>query len=229
MAESLETFLARQLRTVEQDGRQCERIKLILVDDAGDELPDAFETWDRPFPPAEEFAETINALCDGHAEDFPRGQVVLFHVVSEDAHGTRRGKHNRRTRGMSETAKRVPGGPAAITDGVHAIVRATKELIAMNTQQTALFANQSKAIMENQQALILTLQNERLTRAEEDGARLAAAKEAPQSTEQTMELVGAVLERMSPLVEVLMKLANQPKVQAPTNGAAPQSQPTIEN
>lgn len=171
MAESLEAFLERALRTVEESGKSTRAIRLTVA-----ETGETFERWDSPLtkeaggPGPAKLAEDIEDLIRSYAESFPAKSQVQMAIIAEDGEGSAKSRHIRTVRGTNQEAKRsILGGDTSLAEGARIHVETTRSLLNTMVANYNLLGQQVKAQMDTNAALMSLLLSERLEHAETRG------------------------------------------------------------
>lgn len=188
-AQSLSAWARRQFREVEESGACASRIQLLTSHDGT-----IWETWERPFPDADEWAADVERYLDTLADEWPnRGVNLLF--VAFDADGQVRAQLQRTVQG-----KRVGGKLGAGGDSV-AMAQALDNLT--NTMERTLrLANSqldhARKLQEQQQRTIeVQTQFIQLTRERDAlsaGGEAALDKMLAEGMEQFPKLLALWLE-----------------------------------
>lgn len=105
MAESLEMWMGRMLRDVDEDGCQTASIHL-QAGDGGQ----TWDRWDKPLRESENgpgpaaLAHLIEEVISNAAEDWPAKKDHLVMLVALDGNGNDRGRWSKHIKGRSKTA-----------------------------------------------------------------------------------------------------------------------------
>lgn len=216
MAETLEAFLKRQLRNVDESGKSAAIVRLVVA-----ESGQQFDSWPAPLreeeggPGPEKMGAEIEELCHGYGESFPSGKQFQMVVVVEDRTGNERGRYIKTVFGKNASAKAgVLGGDMSIAEGARVHVETTKGLLNTMVANYNVMGQQLKAQMESNQVLMMLLMNERLTAANSPGA----PTEIDPHVKFVMEKMG---EAAGPLAEFAMKLLEKSN-RAPSTGGGEQ-------
>ena len=239
MAETLESFLARQLRDVSEQGKSCRTIRLMVADSG-----QTFDRWDAPLraqeggPGPEKLAEEIIEICLSYADSFPaQGGPVMMAIVAEDVDGNERGRHLRKVTGTNRNGKTTMlGGDMSIAEGARIHVETTKSLLGAATAQNNLLVAQVKTLIEQTHALMLMGINDKMRQIEDQADRVSNGTEIDPQTKYVLEQLGKIAGPFAELVgpHLINKLASAPgpapsPTPAPTAPPAPQVPPTPTN
>lgn len=223
MAETLDAFIKRQLRIVEEDGKNVTSIHLTPVD--GDGTP--FDSWYAPLgkdqggPGPEGIADEVETLCHGYAEQFPKGKSVQFAVICRDKNGSERGRHLKQVFGQNVSSKGgagLLGGDQSIAEGARIHVETTKGLLNTMVANFSIMGEQLRGTMEQNSALMYLLMNERMTHA-----RDADTGDEPVIHPQVKYIMEKLVEASGPLASIIMSpraAGPTPTAQPPVNGAS---------
>lgn len=202
MAETLEAWLTRQLRSVSEDGKSTRAIRLCAGDGG-----ETWERWDAPLrkeeggPGPEKLAEIIEEVIRGSAEEWPAKSTVQIMIAAEDGEGIVRAKRLQSVRGKSQTSNGAALGGEALqhAEASRAHADTTKTLLAIAQTQNKGLAEHNQNLMEKLEILIEKLLNEKLEHMMESAANAEGGK--PVLDE---ELTKAFLDKLGPLAEMLI-------------------------
>ena len=199
MAETLESFLDRQLRVVDESGKNTRTIRLCVADTG-----ETFERWDSPLrveeqgPGAERLAHDIEELVRGYAETFPAKSRVQMKIVAEDGEGSARGIHVKTVAGTNQDAKRsILGGDTSLAEGARIHVETTRHLMNSMVSHINLLSQHNLQQMQQNQQLMLMLANERLEAAQN-------VDDSKAQQEQMMDILGRLSQGAGPLVQLIV-------------------------
>jgi hypothetical protein len=141
MAETLESWITRQLKVVDEDGRATAQI-LLQAGDGGQ----VWDRWDKPLrseeggPGPHDLATLIDEVINGAAEEWPAKKSHQVMLTALDGNGAERGRWVKSVKGKSQTAS---GSMLASESVQHASamqmhVETMKVLLGASNHQVAL-------------------------------------------------------------------------------------------
>lgn len=152
MAETLEAWLTRQLRTVEEDGK-CTCQLLLQAGDGGQ----VWDRWDMPLrqeeggPGAYALSTLISEVIDGAAEEWPASRMHQVMVTALDRSGGDRGRWVKSVKGKSKTASHTMLASESVQHAaaMQAQVETTKVLLAACNNQIMMQQATIDALLRN--------------------------------------------------------------------------------
>lgn len=205
MAESLEAWITRQLRLVEESGKSTRAFRLCAADTGK-----TWERFDSPLRLEEEgglgpakLAEEMELVIRNTSEEVPARTTFQVSVVAEDGEGLERATFVKSVRGRSTTANgAILGGEhmhLAQAGQVHTEI--TKSLLGMQHTVNASLQKQNERQTEQINFLIETLTEKRIEKALND---------EEQKEDVAEKMTHALSEQVGPLMEMVMNAINKP-------------------
>lgn len=196
MAETLESYLARQFRDVAEDGKSTRTIRLVVA-----ESGQTWERWDSPLreseggPGVQKIADEIVELSRSYKEGFPAGAVVMMAVVAEDASGNERARHLIKVTGENKQAKStLLGGDTSQAEANKLFVETCKTLLQVQSSQITVMGTQIKTLLETIQTLALNSVNADLKNAEDAKNKVAQGEQLDPHTKFVLEKLAEIAE-----------------------------------
>jgi hypothetical protein len=206
VAETLEAFLSRHIRQVNEEGHTVKCFRLEVC-----ETGKVFDSWFSPFraeeqgPGPAKLAEEIEDVCKGFADSFPArsGQAIEMQIVAENTQGKDVGYYIRKVFGTNKSGKSssILGGDTSIAEGARLHVETTRQLQAALVTHINLQTQQIKMLVEQTQAQHLMIINQSMRQLEE----VEVKKSEIQSSGADLSiLVDKVLEKVGPVAQLVM-------------------------
>jgi hypothetical protein len=195
MAETIEQWLNRCTRVVDEDGASTRKITLVTADGGT-----VWETWEGPFGsqqggmPLADLAKEMTDCIDGLAEEWSKKRHTIL-LIALAADGTERSRHLKAVMG------KVQGGSNAMMGGTHASVD-TVLLSLAETMKTVLNIananmNMIQAAREKDQEHIAGMQSLIIANKEKEMITVE------QNSDSMSRLVDMLTENAGPLLELM--------------------------
>jgi len=168
MAETIEMWLTRQLRDVEEDGKETATIQLV----AGD-ANSVLDRWDKPLrhseggPKIRELTELIQEIISSNAETWSAKRTHAVTVIALDGHGIERARYPLQVRGKSQSAQANMNASESVqhASAMQAHVETMRTLLGAATHQNQLLSEQNEKLMHTVTTLTGQLLSQKIEKA----------------------------------------------------------------
>lgn len=193
-ALSLNTWVERVARTVEENGASARRVRLIATEDGG-----TIQVWEHEeySGRSDDWCEEVDDLLNALADDWPC-RLVRLQFIAEDQAGGVRATLYKSVRGRNaEAPKTQSEGLKAQTDAMASLSRTMQHTLELvNSQVTS-----ARQVIDSQ-AAAFSMQTDLVIALRGELANAQAQVNRAQLTQNADQLIGGMLEQLPDLIKL---------------------------